>query len=417
MSTFRSEQLRQPLNITGSLYGTASYADTASYALNVSAVTYVNDNLPLTGIEIEDYDTNVAVTFTNGTLKFTFGTPNVPTITSFTLNGFETNRFDKMPDDYTANGVFGTGGYTLISASIYSGSTVITSVGTGTTISNAFINASGSQTYWLYVTASNPVGGALAYVSKSISGTLNKTQPGNPTQTTTPLIQLGVYSGNKIEQGATGSIAISSITGSANNWTITSFTATSSFGPTPTKFPLFGNTNGAQGTGTLIVTGSATGSNNIVIATSASYQSGVVLNSSNITTAVYNSITYTKVRSIRYGATTTDFNANSRSDLENLVLWDTRLGGSIGTITGDVGPISNYTFVIDWVGRLYHYIVFDFDFGNITSLVVNNFPSSPTEYFDVISTNAPGSSYKIYKSKQQFTKGSSTDYTYKITIS
>jgi hypothetical protein len=36
MSIIRAEQLEQPLDITGSLFGTSSYAATASYALNAS---------------------------------------------------------------------------------------------------------------------------------------------------------------------------------------------------------------------------------------------------------------------------------------------------------------------------------------------------------------------------------------------
>jgi len=142
---------------SGQLY----YTSSAAIGGGGSSVVYVSGSNPtITGIQVEDYDVDVTVTFTNGVLKFVFGAPTAPSITSFTLNGFETNRFNKMLDTYTTPGVFSAGGYTLISASIYTGSTLVTSVGSGTTISNAF-NTSGSQTYWLYVTASNPSNGKL----------------------------------------------------------------------------------------------------------------------------------------------------------------------------------------------------------------------------------------------------------------
>jgi hypothetical protein len=422
MSTFRSEQLKQPISLsgsfTGSLLGTSSYADratTSSYADKAgNAVTYINDNLALTGIQIEDYDTNVTVTFTNGTLKFTFGAPTTPVITDFSLNGFEPNRFDKVNDTYDINGTFSVGGYTLISASIYTGSTVIKSVGSGTTI-NTTLTTSGSQTYWFYVTASNPSDNTLTYVSKSVVGPLVKTPPVAPTQTETPTIQLGVYSGNKIEQGATGSILITSTVGSANDWTITSFRATGSLGPTPTKVPLFGNTDGSQGTGTLIVTGSATGSNSVSISTTASYQSGTTLNSSNITTNVYDSITYTKVRSLRYGASALNFDANSKSDLENLALWDTTLGGSIGTITSVSGSTTNYAFSITWTGQYYHYIIIDSTL-SLTSLSIGGltYPNI-SDAFTTITTTGGTPAYKIYRSNNTL-YGNNETANYIITI-
>lgn len=43
MSTFRQEQLRQPLNITGSLYGTSSYALTASYVINAADSAFLRN--------------------------------------------------------------------------------------------------------------------------------------------------------------------------------------------------------------------------------------------------------------------------------------------------------------------------------------------------------------------------------------
>lgn len=413
MSKFRSEQINQPLSLTGSftgsLLGTSSYADKAG-----SAVTYVNNsNATISSIQVEDFDANVTVAFVDGVLKFTFGAPTPPTTPTLIFNGFATDRFDKELDTYDVSGSFNVGGYTLVSASLFTSSVLLTQVGSGTTISTQ-LTTSGSQAYRLEVTASNPLGGSTT-VSTTLSGPLSKIPPAAPTQSEAATIQLGIYSGNKIEQGATGSISITSTTGSANRWTLTSFTATSSFGSTPTRLPLFGNMSGVQGTGTLIVTGSATGSNNIVIATTASYESGTTLNSTNITSTVFDSITYTKVRSLRYGTSPTVFDATSKSILENLALWDTTLGGNIGTITNITGSVSNYPFTITWNGNYYHYIIMDSAL-TLTSLSINGVPiANISDQFTNITTTGGTPAYKIYRSNTTIF-GNPETYNYIVSI-
>jgi hypothetical protein len=48
-------------------------------ASNSGYINYVTNSIEqLTGIEVADFDNNVAVTFIGGTLKFIFGTPAVP---------------------------------------------------------------------------------------------------------------------------------------------------------------------------------------------------------------------------------------------------------------------------------------------------------------------------------------------------
>ena len=374
----------------------------ASYAASAS-ITYVSSsNLSLSEIEVADYDSNVAVTFTGGRLKFIFGTPTVPSSIALSLSGFATNRFNLENDNYDANGSWNNGGYTLLSASLYTGSVLITEVYSGTSLTSNF-TTSGSQNYRLQYTASSPLDGTLYSGSATAAGTLSKTNPTSPVQTETGTIQLGVTS-NQIEQGATGSIAISSVTSSANSWTITSFVATGSFAST--TIPLFGNLTGAQGTGTVFVTGSATGSNSITITTTANYNSGV-LNSPVITTSVTDTITYSKIRSLRHGASpSSSFIA---SELENLALWDSTLGGNIGTISKGTTTASGQSVTITWSGDKYHYIVYNSSLSNLTNIT--------TAGFGVLSsfTVTTVGNYKVYKINTLQAGGAGTSITYVLT--
>ena len=374
----------------------------ASYAASAS-ITYVSSsNLSLSEIEVADYDSNVAVTFTGGRLKFIFGTPTVPSSIALSLSGFATNRFNLENDNYDANGSWNNGGYTLLSASLYTGSVLITEVYSGTSLTSNF-TTSGSQNYRLQYTASSPLDGTLYSGSATATGTLSKTNPTSPVQTETGTIQLGVTS-NQIEQGATGSIAISSVTSSANSWTITSFVATGSFAST--TIPLFGNSIGSQGTGTVFVTGSATGSNSITITTTANYNSGV-LNSPVITTSVTDTITYSKIRSLRHGASpSSSFIA---SELENLALWDSTLGGNIGTISKGTTTASGQSVTITWSGDKYHYIVYNSSLSNLTNIT--------TAGFGVLSsfTVTTVGNYKVYRTNTLQAGGAGTSITYVLT--
>jgi len=384
-------------NVTSSMSVLSS-----SYAATSSIRYVTSSNLSLSEIEVADYSDTVAVTFTNGRLKFIFGTPTVPSSLVLSLSGFDTNRFNLQSDAYSVNGSWNNGGYTLVSASLFTGSVLLTEVYSGTSLSTN-LTTSGSQSYRLQYTASSPLDGTLYSGSATATGTLSKTNPTNPVQTETATIQLGATS-NQIEQGATGSIAISSVTSSANNWTITSFSATGSFAST--IIPIFGNISGTQGTGTIFVTGSATGSNSIIISTTASYNSGV-LNSPVITANVYDTITYSKIRSLRYGASSQA--SFTQSELETLSLWDTTLGGSIGIISKGTTTASGQSLTITWTGDKYHYIVYNSSLANLTNIT--------TAGFSVLSsfTLSTVGNYKVYRTTTLNAGGAGTSITYVLT--
>lgn len=392
-------------SFTGSLKGTASWAEksvTASYAETSSIVYVSSSNFSLSEIEVADYSNDVAVTYVNGRLKFIFGTPTLPSNLSLTFNNtFAVNRFNLQTDSYSVAGNWDNGGYTLLTASLYTGSVLLDEVNTGTSIL-ALFTTNGPQNYTLRYTASSPLDNSLYSASFTLSGNLLKNPPANPSQTFSTNIQLGTGN-NQIEQGATGSITLVAVTGSADSWSITGFRGTASFGST--IVPLFGNVNGAQGSGTLIVTGSATGSSNIVISSTASYNSST-LNTPQLISSSIVSSTFTKIRSIRYAATTTS--SFTSAQIENLALWTGSLGateitGSI--IKGTVNP-NNYQFTINTTAQ-YIYVIVDSAYTLTGILNVNNSNANDINVF----TSSSVGNYRVYRSNNL----SSTSIVYRLT--
>ena len=370
-------------SLTGSLLGTASYASTA-------AIQYVTNSIQsLTGIEIADFDSNTAVTFTNGVLKFIFGTPTAPSAPTVTFNStFATDRFNKVLDTYDITGSWSVGGYTLVSASLWEGGTNLAYVTSGTTLLYN-TTTSGSHTYRLQVTASSPLDGTLNMQSTTLTGTLSKTNPGSPTITPTATVQLGATS-NQIEQGATGSITFTSASGATNSW-VHNYTSTN------VSTPIF-------------ITGSATGSASISTTVTSYYSSSGVNGSDNspaLTTTSTNSFTYTKIRSLRYGATgSTSFTS---TELENLALWDTTLGGSVGTIAKGTTTATGQTITITWTGDKYHYIAYNSSLASLTNIT--------TAGFGVLGsfTLTTVGNYKVYRSNTLQAGGAGTSITYALT--
>jgi hypothetical protein len=350
-------------------------------------INYVTNSLEhLTGIEVADFDSNTAVTFTNGVLKFIFGTPTQPTSVVASLSGFATDRFNKVTDAYTINASWNNQGYTLVSASLYEGATLLTKIGSGSSLTYS-TTTSGSHTYTLQYTASSPLDNSLYTTSTSTTGTISKTNPASPTLTATPTVQLG-YGSNQIEQGATGSITFTSSSANpSNSWNLTSVT-------TNVASPYY-------------VTGSATGSTSISITATANYASPTGDNSPDLTTTSTATTTYTKIRSLRYGASSvTSFTA---PELENLALWDTTLGGSIGTIAKGTTTASGQSVTISWTGDKYHYIVFNSSLSNLSNITTSGF--GVLGQFAVTTVGQ----YKVYKTSTLQAGGAGSSITYVLT--
>jgi hypothetical protein len=362
-------------------------ASLASLSASSGFIQYVTNSVQnLTGIEVADYSSDVAVTFVNGTLKFIFGTPLAPTSVAASSTGFATDRFNNVTDAYSVNGTWSNQGYTLVSASLYEGATLLTQVGSGTSLTYS-TTTSGSHTYRLEYTASSPLDNSLYKTSTTTTGTVSKTNPAAPTLTPTTTIQLGTTS-NQIEQGATGSISFTSSSANpSNNWNLTSVT-------TNVASPYY-------------VTGSATGSTSISITATANYASPTGENVPDTTTTSTATTTYTKIRSLRYGASAaTSF---TQGELENLATWDTTLGGTIGTVAKGTTTASGQSVTISWTGDKYHYIVFNSSLSNLTNITTGGFG-----VFGSFAVTTVGQ-YKVYKTSLLQAGGAGSSITYILT--
>jgi len=360
----------------------ASLADTISSI--PKGIDYISgsDTTLLSEIEVLDYDNNVATVFQDGKLKFIFGEPALPASLNVSISGFNTDRFNRQLDSYSINASWGNGGYTLISASLYKGSTLLTEVGTGTSLSFSE-NTSGSHSYTLHYTASSPLDGNMYTGTDSISGNLNKSQPSLPSINSTPTVQLGASS-NQIEQGATGTIDFTTTYGSANNWEEVSLVNTPAVSP-------------------IIVSG---GSSSESILGTANYRSPGGLNDPQLTTSRSSSRTYSKIRSVRFGASAVG--TFTQAELEDLASWDTSLGGDIGTIDkGNTNP-SGDSVTIAWSGDKYHYIVFDASRSNLSNITTSGFGILGSFTVTIVGD------YKIYKTNTLQAGGAGSSITYTL---
>jgi len=360
----------------------ASLADTISSI--PKGIDYISgsDTTLLSEIEVLDYDNNVATVFQDGKLKFIFGEPAIPASLNVSISGFNTDRFNRQLDSYSINASWGNGGYTLISASLYKGSTLLTEVGTGTSLSFSE-NTSGSHSYTLHYTASSPLDGNIYTGTDSISGNLNKSQPSSPSINSTPTVQLGASS-NQIEQGATGTIDFTTTYGSANNWEEVSLVSTPAVSP-------------------IVVSG---GSSSESILVTANYRSPDGLNDPQLTTSRSSSRTYSKIRSVRFGASAVG--TFTQAELEDLASWDTSLGGDIGTIDkGNTNP-SGDSVTIAWSGDKYHYIIFDASRSNLSNITTSGFGILGSFTVTIVGD------YKIYKTNTLQAGGAGSSITYTL---
>ena len=367
----------------------------------------------INNIIVKDFDADVTVTYAAGDLTFLFGTPVAPT-PALNINGFITDRFDKVEDAYTVVGNFSLGGYTLISASLFettAGSTGVRATGdTGTSLSIS-PTTTGSRSYRLEVTSSNPADGVIDYKVVTDSETLAKSNPTSPTIAFTPDVQLGTtntFEGtNEIELGATGSIDFTPTLGSANGWVYATGTLATNIASPRTVVD--------------------TSTSNILISASADYSSSGVdgsdndpaLKPSNFAAArpVSAVTTYKKVRSLRYGASAQpSFTYNELLDIES---WDTSLGGSIGTIDkgkNTKSEINNQFVNINWQGLLYQYVIYDGSIDNLDSFDINGANYSASfDAGNIVLDNNGQPAYKVYRTiVKQYAASPGLIATYKL---
>jgi len=304
---------------------------------NTSASQVIQD------IVVKDFDTDVTVTFDAGKLTFLFGTPQAPS-PAVNISGFNTDRFNKVTDNYTVSAPFNLNGYSLISASLFetTGGGNVLLQGPVTTGTNFSISptTTGSVSYRLDITSSNPADNSTSTTSATNSETLSKNQPAVPTQAASATVQLSAAS-NQIEEGATGSITFTADTGSANGWVYLAETLNTNF------------------SSPITITNSDVGGYSI--SASANYSSSGVNGSDNdpvlTVTKTSTPTVFTRIRSLRYGASAdADLDLTELRDID---AWDTALGGTVGSIEkGTTNPVGQ-SFQFTWTGDKYHYIIYD----------------------------------------------------------
>ena len=166
----------------------------------------------------------------------------------------------------------------------------------------------------------------------------------------------------------------------------------------------------SSATSTIFVTGSNTGSSSIAATATSHYSSSGVLGADNspaLTTTTTATFTYTKIRSLRYGASAaTSFTA---AELENASAWDTTLGGTVGTISKGTTIATGQTLTITWTGDKYHYIAFNNSLASLTNITTGGFG-----VFSSFTLTTVGS-YKVYRSNTLQAGGAGTSITYVLT--
>jgi hypothetical protein len=244
---------------------------------------------------------------------------------------------------------------------------------------------SGSQSYIIAVTASSPLDGSInIQTATTTGGTLAKVAPSAPTITPSATVQLGASS-NQIEEGATGSISFTTAYGTDNGWERVSLVS-SSVSP---------------------ITVVATNTPSATL--TANYQSPAGTNSPTATTSTNSSFTYSRIRSLRYGASPSSNFTSSVAELQDLAAWDTSLGGTVGTINKGTTNPSGQSVTITWTGDKYHYIVYDSSRPNLTNITTGGFG-----VLGSFSVTTAGN-YTVYKSNDLQSGGAGTSITYVLT--
>jgi hypothetical protein len=192
--------------------GTIHYIDTAN-----------NDNVSdLRNIKIYDYDTVNSVNFngTDQTLTLILGTPNPPTAT-IAVSGFETDRFSLEQDSYIVQSSWNSTTYNIVRTTLYEDiitvfdNTVMTGIVSPISENRT---TSGSHNYTFIIQSRNPVTDALSTSTATITRTIAKSDPGNPTLTVTQTGLIYGFDNYTIENGDEGTLNYNVNYGTLNRW-------------------------------------------------------------------------------------------------------------------------------------------------------------------------------------------------------
>lgn len=381
----------------------------------------------LNNLKIVDYDSNVFVTSDpiTGELTLQFGSPALPSITSFTVpetgnqgsDAFNTNRFSGpgsglfvVDNDYKMILQYETASTnTFLSASVLGVrngvyETLATSTNTSGDITFTISDfsaadqayfESGSHEFKGAVHVRLEDGSDFTTQSAAANPTLDKGNPGLPQYGVTfDTLANNAYVSNTgggnqgvtIEIGATGSVDYHGIYGSGDNgWTRTSIS------PDPAS------------PSTLSITTTSTTNFNTITANYSSNGLGTPT-----TKARTANKSVSRIVSLRYGAlpagTFANYLSPTNDELLDLLHW-TNNGGVVVFQTNTNDEINGYGFDITWTGDKYHYIIMD-DSISLSQINIDGF-GSITAF-----TTGTTSNYRFYVTTGNQAGGTGTTAAY-----
>ncbi len=379
---------------TGEIFYTASSA--IGGGTDIKATGSLSGSSPggiINTITIRDFDSDVLVKFDAGDLQFIFGTPSAPTPTLIE-SGFIQDKFNLFPQTFTLTGNFNLEAYDLISASLEETSPTaqdISDTNSGTSLFTTFTSrvfGSGQDEYQfrLQLTSSNPATSEVSNQTATETVSLNKSVPGNPSNTfNTTLVEGGVVSG-KIEYNATGSVSFTgSKSGTDNEWTFVSMESNQTYAPTA---------NGHESISGSVNLNSLAADATLTINTTANYNSGN-LNAPQLTTSRGSgNQNYTRTRSVRTAVFPSSQTGSFESDYFNMSLLEK--SGSINrgtinpnnlsvTLTGTSTTEGNFQYIL--IDNTYTLSAVEIGGNNYLTSTFNN-------------TFSTSNGWKIYKSNE-----------------
>jgi hypothetical protein len=363
--------------ITASVVSASSFvgASTVKYQTGSSLQTNLGN------LQIFNYATDVFITASNNQLILQFGTPAFPTLGTFTVSGFNNDRFSGPgAGSYVVDDTYNfTFNYTLDPTNTFVSTSLLSTVfGTTTEITKSL---SGASSTTFFVNTTNPninyfhsgshtfeaglcvqlADGSLYSTKRTLSSgttTLTKDNPTTPgisfnysglTGGTSFVTNTGNYSTSDIEEGVTGTITFTSSSGTADGWSSNGVFTTSNSTPI-----------------TVTAAGAIT-----TVTVSQSWDSGGL--GTPLTPLAGNrtqSKAFSRIISLRYGAS--DSGSFTEAQLQDILAWETGTGVQNGNIDfGNTNPNGDTISVTVTTSPKFIYIIYANSQPDLTQIVQN----------------------------------------------
>ncbi len=154
------------------------------------AVTFqtqsIANKVNLSNLKVVNYSTDIFTTVIDGELVLTFGVPAEASVTSQpTLGGYNSTRFNLVPDDYTLNWNINLNGATFNSGAFFRNNTLIETSATegdcvGSVVKN-ITNDVGNASWVVKVNYTKADSTKTDIITNAVAGTISTPVPGSPT--------------------------------------------------------------------------------------------------------------------------------------------------------------------------------------------------------------------------------------------